>query len=139
LRFFSNRIGIDYTYFDTKASGQIYRVPIAPSTGFTSELRNAGEMSIKGHEVVLSLKPIEKSNFQWEIASNFTSYKNTVISLAEGIDQLELGGCRVILVAQPGEEYPSLRGYGYLRDQASGEVVVDNRSTLPNGNPVNFP
>lgn len=135
LRFLSNRIGIDYTYFDTKASGQIYRVPIAPSTGYTSELRNAGEMSIKGHEITLNLKPIEKPNFQWEIATNFTSYKNTVISLAEGIDQLELGGFRVNLVAQPGEEYPSLRGYGYLRDPASGQVIVDYRPILPNGNP----
>jgi hypothetical protein len=54
--------------------------------------------------------------------------------LAEGIDQLELGGFLVNLVAQPGQEYPSIRGWGYLRDPSSGEVVVDNRATLPNGN-----
>ncbi|WP_236979552.1 SusC/RagA family TonB-linked outer membrane protein [Membranihabitans maritimus] len=134
LRFLNNRLGIDYTYYDSKASGQIYRVPIALSTGYSSELRNAGEMSIKGHEMMLNITPIETTHFRWDLTTNFTTYKNKVISLAEGIDQLELGGFRVTLVAQPGEEYPSLRGWGYLRDPASGEVVVDHRTQLPNGN-----
>ncbi|ODS86344.1 MAG: hypothetical protein ABS46_01230 [Cytophagaceae bacterium SCN 52-12] len=134
LRFLNNRIGIDYTYYTTEASGQIFRVPIAQSTGYASELRNAGEMSIKGHEVVLNISPVSKPNFQWDITTNFSTYRNRVISLAEGVDQLELGGFLVTLVAQPGQEYPSIRGWGYLRDPASGEVVVDNRAVLPNGN-----
>ncbi len=134
LRFLNNRIGLDYTYYTTKASGQIYRVPIALSTGYASELRNAGEMSVKGHEITLTATPVSKPAFQWDMTANFTTYKNRVISLAEGIDQLELGGFMVTLVAQPGQEYPSIRGWGYLRDPSSGEVVVDNRAVLPNGN-----
>src|SRR5690606_20646592 len=135
LRFLNNRIGVDYTYYSTEASGQIFRVPIAQSTGYASELRNSGEMSIKGHEVVLNISPISKPNFQWNFTSNFTTYKNHVISLAEDVDQLGLGGFLVSLVAQPGYEYPSLQGWGYLRDPASGQIVVDNRPVLPNGNP----
>ena len=135
LRFLNDRIGIDYTYYDSRADGQIYRVPIAVSTGFTSELRNAGEMSIKGHEVMLHVTPVVTSSFQWDFTANFTTFENKVISLAEGIEQLELGGFWVRLVAQEGEEYPSIRGLGYARDPASGQVVVDGRVTLPNGNP----
>jgi len=135
LRFFNDRIGLDYTYFDSKANGQIYRVPIAISTGFGSELRNAGEMRIRGHELILNLSPIATPNFNWNLTTNFSSYTNTVISLAEGIEQLELGGFWVTLVAKEGEEYPAIRGVGYARDPASGEVVVDSRAVLPNGNP----
>ena len=134
LRFLNDRVGVDYTYYDSRAEGQIYRVPIAVSTGFTSELRNAGEMSIRGHEVMLNVTPVVTSSFQWDVTANFTTYTNKVISLAEGIEQLELGGFWVTLVAQEGEEYPSIRGLGYARDPASGEVVVDGRATLPNGN-----
>jgi hypothetical protein len=135
LRFLNDRIGLDYTYFDSKADGQIYRVPIAISTGYSSELRNAGEMSIRGHEVILNITPVASPAFRWDLTTNFTTYTNKVISLAEGIEQLELGGFLVTLVAQEGEEYPSLRGFGYARDPASGEVVVDSRPNLPNGNP----
>ena len=135
LRFLNDRIGLDYTYYDSKADGQIYRVPIAVSTGYATELRNAGEMSIRGHEIMLNITPVLTSDFRWDLTTNFTTYTNKVISLAEGIEQLELGGFWVTLVAQEGEEYPSIRGFGYARDPASGEVVVDSRPTLPNGDP----
>ena len=134
LRFLNDRLGLDYTYFNSLSEGQIYQVPIAVSTGYSSELRNAGEMSTKGHEIVLNLTPVLTSNFRWDLTTNFTTYTNKVISLAEGIEQLELGGFRVTAVAKVGEEYPSLMGIGYARDPASGEVVVDSRPNL-NGNP----
>src|SRR5690606_29466673 len=90
---------------------------------------------IRGHELILNLSPIATPNFNWNLTTNFSSYTNTVISLAEGIEQLELGGFWVTLVAKEGEEYPAIRGVGYARDPASGEVVVDSRAVLPNGNP----
>jgi TonB-linked SusC/RagA family outer membrane protein len=135
LRFLGGRLGLDYTYYDSKADGQIYRVPIALSTGFSNELRNAGEMSVQGHEIMFHITPIATSNIMWDITTNFTTFTNKVLSLAEGIDQLELGGFRVTQVAIPGEEYPAIRGSGFARDPASGEVVVDAREILPNGNP----
>ncbi|MEK6481791.1 SusC/RagA family TonB-linked outer membrane protein [Catalinimonas sp. 4WD22] len=135
LRFFNARLGIDYTYFDTRSDGQIYRVPIARSTGFATELRNAGEMSIKGHELILTGQPVYGDAFQWEVTTNFTSYNNTVVSLAEGIERLELGGFRPNIVAEEGREYPFLSALGYARDPATGQVVVDGRELLPNGNP----
>lgn len=135
LRFLNDRVGLDYTYFNSKAEGQIYEVPIAVSTGYSSELRNAGEMSIRGHELMLNITPVTTSDFRWYVSTNFTTYTNKVLSLAEGIEQLELGGSRVTAVAQEGEEFPSLRGFGYARDPATGEVVVDGRPVLPNGNP----
>ncbi|MCB0687325.1 MAG: SusC/RagA family TonB-linked outer membrane protein [Saprospiraceae bacterium] len=133
LQFLKNRIGLAYTYYDTKAEGQIYNVPIAGSTGFTSELRNAGEMSIKGHEISLDLTPVKTSTWNWNLLVNYTSFTNRVISLAEGIEQLNLGGFLVQSIAREGEEFPSLFGLGYARDPSSGEVVVDGRPTLANG------
>ncbi len=135
LRFLNNRLGLDYTYYDATAEGQIYNVPIAGSTGFSSELRNAGEMSITGHEITLDVIPVKRPDLLWDLTVNFTTYTNRVISLAEGIDQLDLGGgFRTRAIAREGEEYPSLFGLGYARDPASGEIVVDSRATLPNGN-----
>lgn len=138
LRFLNSRLGLNYTYYDSRAEGQIYNVPIAGSTGFSSELRNAGEMRINGHEISLNLKPIETPDILWNIDVNFTTFTNKVISLAEGIEQLNLGGFRVQAIAREGEEFPSLYGLGYARDPATGLVVVDNRPTLANGSPNPF-
>ncbi|MEQ9437409.1 MAG: SusC/RagA family TonB-linked outer membrane protein [Cyclobacteriaceae bacterium] len=135
LRFFNARLGLDYTYFDTRSNGQIYRVPIARSTGFSTELRNAGEMSSNGHEIILTGRPIVGNRFSWDISTNFTSYKNIVVSLADGIERLELGGSRANIIAEEGRAYPSLSALGYARDPATGQVVVDGREVLPNGNP----
>jgi TonB-linked SusC/RagA family outer membrane protein len=134
LRGYNRRINLDYTYYTTIADGQIFNVPVPISTGYGTELRNAGQMSVKGHEIVLNLVPIQTQNFRWDFTTNFTTFTNMVESLADGVERLNLGGFRANIVAEAGQEYPYLRGIGYARDPASGEIVVDSRATLPNGN-----
>jgi len=133
LRFFNNRLGIDYSYYETRSEGQIFRVPLPASTGFGTELRNSGIMSVKGHEIVLNITPIRNTNFTWDITTNFTSFKNEVVELADGIERLSLGGFRAQIVAERGLPYPSLLGSTFARD-ANNNVVVDSRQFLPNGN-----
>ena len=36
LRFFDNRIGVDYTYYESRSDGQIFNIPVAVTTGATS-------------------------------------------------------------------------------------------------------
>ncbi|WP_209330174.1 SusC/RagA family TonB-linked outer membrane protein [Lunatimonas salinarum] len=135
MRFFNRRIGIDYTYYRSLSQGQIFRVPVAVSTGFSSELRNAGQMSVRGHEFILDLTPIIAGDFRWNILTNFTAYENTVDRLAEGIERLNLGGFRVNIVAEEGQSYPTMLGSAFARDPQTNQIVVDSRQTLPNGNP----
>jgi TonB-linked SusC/RagA family outer membrane protein len=134
LRFFKNRVGIDYTYYSTLSAGQIFRVPLAFSTGFSTELRNSGSMSVKGHEVVLNTTPVKTAKVTWDFITNFTTFDNRVVELAEGIQRLTLGGFRAQIIAERGKPYPSLIGSAFARD-ANNNIVVDSRQTLPNGNP----
>lgn len=138
LRFIGGRLGLDYTYYNTTSKGQIFRVPVPVSTGYSTELRNAGEMNTKGHEVVLSASPLQVQDFAWDVIANFSTFDNRVISLAEGITQLSLGGEYVSIVAHEGEPYPIIWGPAYARDPETGQVVVDSRETLPNGQPNPF-
>jgi TonB-linked SusC/RagA family outer membrane protein len=125
LVFFNNRLNFDYTYYNSKSEGQIFSVPISPTTGFTTETRNAGEMTNQGHELMLSLKPIVTKDFNWDMAVNFTAYTNKVTKLAEGVEEIGLGGSGYValVVAREGESFPILRGYGYARDE-NGKIVV---------------
>lgn len=123
LRFFEERIGIDYTFYDNSSEGQIYSVPVPISTGATAEIRNAGAMLSRGHEVTLTAVPLRTTNFEWEIITNFNTFQNTVEELAEGIDRLILSDP---IVAEAGHVYPAIYGRSYLRDPASGQIVIDN-------------
>ena len=128
LIFFGNRINLDYTYYDILSEGQIFSVPISTATGYSSEKRNAGVMTNKGHEVQLSIKPIMTTDITWDLTTNFTAYANKVKELAEGVDELVLGSnsdCGYS-VAKAGNPYPILRGYGFVRDEDTGKIVVES-------------
>lgn len=140
LIFFKNRINLDYSYYNSRSVGQIFSVPVSASTGFTAETRNAGEMANYGHEVVLTIKPILKTNFSWDITTNFSAYTNKVIKLADGVDELTLGGTASVayVVAREGEHFPVLRGYGYSRDN-NGKIVVSSAPGIYYGMPLRSP
>lgn len=130
FRFLENRINIDYTYYVQTTEDQIFQVPLAPSAGFTAELRNAGELQTRGHELVVGLVPLRNQNFQWDITTNFSTYDNEVIALAEGVENIFLGGFVTPNIrAQAGAAYPIIFGTSYVRDDA-GNIVVDSRPTI---------
>ncbi|MDX2432623.1 MAG: SusC/RagA family TonB-linked outer membrane protein, partial [Bacteroides sp.] len=140
LRFYENRVGIDYSYYHVNASDQIFSVPLAASSGFRSEYRNAGELESKGHEIVLSIVPVRTSSgFEWEILANFSRNENMVLSLAPGVERVQTGWQNFNSVgayAYEGHPYPVIFGSGYVRD-ANDRIVVDSRADI-NGEPNPF-
>jgi len=138
--FFQNRINLDYSYYNSRSEGQIFSVPVSITTGFASETRNAGEMKNHGHELVLGIKPVVINDFIWDITTNFTAFTNKVTKLAEGVDELSLGGASYVayVVAREKEHYPVLRGYGYARDP-EGRIVVNSVEGTNYGVPLRTP
>jgi TonB-linked SusC/RagA family outer membrane protein len=92
LRFLENRIGLDFTVYKVNTFNQILALPVSSTTGFQSLIVNAGEMENKGIEVMLSGTPIERNGFSWDVNLNLARNRNTVLELAEGQDNFELGG-----------------------------------------------
>ncbi len=135
LRFLRNRIGLDFTYYNSVSKDIILAVPITATSGFGNTIQNAAQLSNKGIEVVLSASPVKTTDFSWDLMVNFTRNKNDVEKLAEGVDQVYLGGflgssTRAVV----GVPYGSIFGFGFYKD-ASGARVIDGREFLPNGNP----
>ncbi len=132
LRFLRDRLSVEYTYYIINSTDQIFEVPIASSTGFTSELRNAGELKTTGHELAITGTPVKVGGFDWTVNANFTSYDNRVVSLAEGVDNIFLGGFVTPNVrAYAGAVYPAIFGSRYLRDPNTGKIVVESREGSP--------
>jgi TonB-linked SusC/RagA family outer membrane protein len=133
ISFWNDRVNIDFTYYQRFSKDLILiSAPLAPSTGFTSRVINAGTVSNKGVELGARIVPVTtKSGFRWEIYGTFTKNRNRVEDLPGGVDQIVLGGLSDLsIVAREGEPYGTFYGVTAQRDP-QGRVVVDASSGQP--------
>ncbi|MDR2138711.1 MAG: SusC/RagA family TonB-linked outer membrane protein [Tannerella sp.] len=125
LTLFDGLASLNYTFSRQNVKDQIFDVPLPGSTG-TSDLRtNGGAVHTNAHEVTLGLVPVKRKNFRWELAFNFTKVDNYVDELAEGVNNIFLGGFVEPQVrAGIGYKFPVIYGTSFLRNE-KGEIVVD--------------
>jgi TonB-linked SusC/RagA family outer membrane protein len=128
---FKNRLSFEGTVYSNRSKDQIITVPIAASSGYTTQTLNAGLITNKGIELLVRGTPVRNRNFSWEVTGTFTKNKNKVVELFPGTNQLGLGGFGGgALVAQVGEPYGSFFGASFLRSPA-GNIVVDQTTGYP--------
>ncbi len=133
LRFVNNRIGLEFTYYTSESRDQINYIDVPTSTGYAKKILNAGTVTNKGVEILLSGKVIASKNVSWNVSVNAAQNKNIVKSLADGVSYLTLSDARwlgISIIAQPGLPYGSIIGYDYQR-AADGQVILDPTSLSP--------
>ncbi len=128
LRLFNNRIGLDFTYYNTRTTEQIGFLSLPRASGFNFLLTNFGAMSNRGVEIGLDLTPIQLSNgFRWNIYTTFTRNVNRVDELIGGLKEIEIQGLfggSVVPVVRPGMPYGVIRGSVSARDD-QGNLLVN--------------
>jgi TonB-linked SusC/RagA family outer membrane protein len=137
LRFFKNRINLDFTYYNSISKNILVNVPVPGTSGFTSQTANAGTMENKGIEVALNATPIQlKNGFAWDINLTFTRNRNQVTEVTNVTPNIGVGGLgSVALEARVGQPYGSFFGTKMLRDP-EGRVVIDPVSGFPRLDPT---
>ncbi len=137
LKFFENRLGIDYTFSRQVVVDQIFQVPLAGSTGARALLMNGGRVHTLSHEVILYLTPVSLRSFQWDLNFNFSKIDNYVDELAPGVESITLGGFTTPQVrAGIGNTFPVIYGTSFAR-HANGKILVDDDPASANyGFPV---
>ena len=97
-RMFKNRLGIDFTYYNTNTHNQILSIGTASSSGYTSKIVNAGEIKSHGLEIMLTGTPIQTKDWKWDINLNWGQNRTKCKKLAESIKRYTLGETRVASV-----------------------------------------
>lgn len=138
LQFANNRARLDVNYFYRRNVDQIVDVTVPSSSGYGARKINAGEMINKGWEFTIGATPLKMKDFSWDIDVNFAFMKNTVVSIAPDVDNLQValdgsalsfgfvGSPRVSLNAKKGSSYGLIMGGGFQRDEATGKMLVDD-------------
>jgi len=127
LRFFRNRLGLDLTLYRSETVDQIVEVPVATSSGTAFQITNAGIVENQGIEIQLTAQPIVKNAFSWDVALNFSANENTVVELAEGVQDIRFpvfGLASTSNRAIPGQPFGVLFGTRWSRDE-QGNILVN--------------
>ncbi|NKI28396.1 SusC/RagA family TonB-linked outer membrane protein [Arenibacter sp. 6A1] len=127
LSMFRSRLNLNATAYKTNSTDQIIPVNVSLASGASSSLINIGEIENKGLELDLKGTILRSTDFMWDMGVNYSGYKSKVISLAEGVDELDIGGFSTAqIIAKVGESYPQIKTTAYLRDPQGRVIVGDD-------------
>ena len=125
LGMFNNRLHLDLAYYSKSTKDQILYVTTPQSSGITSKLINAGELTNKGIEIQLSGDIIKTKDFTWSSTFNFSKDKSKVKSLADGLDYYSMGWTwGISTIAKAGSSWGDLMGTAYERTE-DGSIILD--------------
>lgn len=138
-RFFNNRFGFNFTYYDTKTKDQLLLIGIPSATLFSQKYINAGLIQNKGIEVTADVTPIKSNNFSWNIGLNYSKNDNKIKKLTDNMKSVVIGaGDAVYLIkVDEGSSYGDVYVRGWARDdQGRGLIDPDGLPTLTDGTNV---
>ena len=130
LGFFDNRLLFTADYYIKNTKDLLNTVSLPSSTGFTSTIRNVGEVQNKGFEVGFTGK-LFTGDFKWDFGGNVSANRNKVIKLYNGQDIL--GTYISVLVVQDNltilrEDRPIGQFWGFVEDgyDENGQIKIED-------------
>lgn len=138
LRMFQNRFGVDFSVYNRVTKDQIIDIALPPSSGYTRQVTNLGEVQNNGIELALYGTPLKGRNWSWDLNWNYTHNKNNVNSLGEtDATRLILNTAYgVQLVAEKDKPLGAIYAPGPARTE-DGNVIVDANG-LPTASAENY-
>ncbi|MFT5736417.1 MAG: TonB-linked SusC/RagA family outer membrane protein [Maribacter sp.] len=139
LRFFSDQLRFDISFYNAVTEDQIISLPIGISSGFTQQVVNGGKVRAKGLEIIAGISPIISDNFEWNSTLNFSTSRATVEDLPQDEGRLTLAYSRiydsqnqtVFLQVEEGGHVGDLYGTGYLKNDAGDFVLTNEGRYIP--------
>ncbi|MEO9891425.1 SusC/RagA family TonB-linked outer membrane protein [Aurantibacter sp.] len=123
--FIDGRIQLDASVYQNVSKDQIISRPISNSSGFSSFNENGGKIRTRGIELLLSASPLKFTDFKWNTAVNFSSFRSVVTELPQGVDQFVTatanvfsgsgGSNSVFYIAREGGRVGDMYGTGFIQ------------------------
>ena len=141
FQLFNGRLGADISYYEVKATNQIFNPRISYASGYILEYLNGGVVKNHGFEVSLTGAPVKSKNFSWDVLLNFTAARGKVVDLG-GLPEyynsdtwIGSGGSPYNARASifPGSSTGNIAAFSYARNNA-GQVLIDPTSGIPINN-----
>ncbi len=136
MRFFNDKVFLSVTGYYNKTTDAILPTFVAGSSGFTSQVANAGVLENKGIEVSAGATWLKLQNgFTWSSNVIWFANRNTVLDLAGAQYVFLAGFSDGASVATKGQPFGAIWGTGY-QTNANGTYALDAHG-FPQVNPTN--
>lgn len=133
-RFFKNRIGIDFAYYNTIVRDQIGQLlRLSYGSGYVLNTQNFTDTRNWGTEIQLTASPVKTRNFSWNTTLNFNRMRNRVEKMPANLPEFYVSDTWI--TNSRGSMFPNntttaIGGQPYRRT-ANGEIIVDPLTGLP--------
>ena len=118
LRFFDSRTRLDVAWYSTTVDNQIVQVRVSPTSGTILQTRNEGSIENKGLELTFGQDIIRTKDINWSVNANFSFNRGKVVSLPEGVSEIQ------------GGQYGDIFASAYLNESTTA-ILVRTTSALP--------
>ena len=78
---FSNRLGMNFTWYDARTTDALFQVPRQPVTGQGTQQENVGEIWNWGIEAAVNLLVLNRRDLAWSVGGNFQYNYNEVTDM----------------------------------------------------------
>src|SRR5690606_37055362 len=125
FRFLQDRMGLDITAYKTNTKDQLFTVALPVGSGASQFYTNGGDVENKGIEVLLSARPVQTTNFNWDINLNYALNRNMVNRISDERPRLNLtpSGFFSNFIIEEGQPFGNIYSRGWLRDD-QGRVLI---------------
>jgi TonB-linked SusC/RagA family outer membrane protein len=125
LGFLQDRIVVNASVYKAVTKDGIVYAQSSRATGANQFLVNAANTQNKGLELDIKTTVIKTSNISWVVGINWSHIESKVNSISGDVKQLGLSGANPNAYAIVGQPYPVIQTYDWIRDSATGKVIVD--------------
>lgn len=129
FRFFNNRLGFDYTYYNSKTKNQIAAPRLSNANGFIFASINSGSVLNEGMEFAINAVPIQNKEFTWDITLNLSYNKGRLGDFLKGVQYFyptdaQFGTVRSASIPKAASRYQLDAQNNPLKD-ANGNYLLD--------------
>lgn len=127
LKFFANRLGFDFTYYNSTTKNQAMLVDA--SAPWSQQWVNAGQIKNTGVELMLYGTPVQTKDFTFNLTANLSHNRSTVEKLADGVNRIYLNGdpnMPVKVGAVNGGKLGEIYANSLMRRDAQGRIIVNS-------------
>ncbi|MGC9151584.1 MAG: TonB-dependent receptor domain-containing protein [Microbacter sp.] len=128
LKFFMDRIGIDFTYYYSQTKNQVMQIPQVQSTGYSSAYKNAGLISNRGTELTLSGTAVKSNAFNLDLILNVAINKTMVDQLDPSVKNYIFNSLNngLQVVAIEGHKLGEIYGTAYQLNADGSKLIGSN-------------
>ncbi|WP_185290480.1 SusC/RagA family TonB-linked outer membrane protein [Chryseobacterium lactis] len=131
LGFLDNRILLNGSVYQDDTTDMITNRTTSTSSGIANVLTNIGKLRNRGIDADITVTPIRKQDFKWDVGVNFTTYQTEILEVAPDTDRVSIGGTSLVGVyAVKGEKGLVLMGTDFVRDD-QGRIIVNASTGRP--------